>query len=101
MDINQAKNLFRNDLNSYGYVKAPMSKIDKIYNDFNSQICENCNSLEYRTYKNYAKESWHEFKCDKAVTTFNCTHINKPNAVCGGNNFGYTLFERKINETTS
>lgn len=38
MNREEAKELFRNDKNSYGGVKSPMSKVDQIYDEFESQL---------------------------------------------------------------
>jgi len=42
MNREEAKELFRKDKNAYGYANAPMTKIDEIYDDFESRTCENC-----------------------------------------------------------
>jgi len=42
MTREEAKDLFRIDIDSYGKVKSPISKVDKIYDDFESRTCENC-----------------------------------------------------------
>lgn len=38
MTREEAKNLFRNDKDSYGKPKAVMSKIDQIYDDFEKEM---------------------------------------------------------------
>jgi DNA recombination-dependent growth factor C len=34
--------MFRKDIDSYGKPKKIMSKIDKIYDDFENRTCKNC-----------------------------------------------------------
>lgn len=40
MTREKAKDLFREDKNSYGGVKSPMSKVDQIYDEFEKELKE-------------------------------------------------------------
>ena len=42
MTREEAKEIFRNDKDSYGKPKAVMTKINKIYDDFENRTCATC-----------------------------------------------------------
>jgi len=57
MNREQAKDLFRFDRDAYGKPKRIMHKIDKIYDDFESRTCENCEWYKKR-------KGWQLFSCE-------------------------------------
>ena len=67
MTREEAKEMFRQDRDSYGKVKKPMTKVDEIYNDFESRTCENCMGY-YHKLKVYGG-------CDKGVSEINIDGI--------------------------
>ena len=46
MTREEAKQLFRDDKNSYGQTRAPMTKLDAIFDSIESQHCSNCVHLQ-------------------------------------------------------
>ena len=42
MTREEAKTMFRIDIDSYGKPKAVMSKVNRIYDEFESRTCESC-----------------------------------------------------------
>ena len=42
MTREEAKELFRQDRDAYGKPRKIMTKIDKIYDDFENRVCRNC-----------------------------------------------------------
>lgn len=53
MNREQAKKMFREDKDSYGKPKAVMSKIDKIYDEFETQIEYSIIPISYKKYDDY------------------------------------------------
>lgn len=50
MTYEEARDLFRNDRNSFGQTRAPMRKIKEIYASLETQICDNCMHLDVSGY---------------------------------------------------
>lgn len=50
MTREEAKELFRDDVDSYGKPKKIMTKIDNIHDYFESRACENCKFLNVGPY---------------------------------------------------
>jgi len=81
MNREDAKDLFRLDRDSYGKVRTPITKVDKIYDEFESRICENCK----------------HYNCgcsiqDSLISVSLEKNLGMPNL----NNFGCNKFEREI-----
>lgn len=70
MKYKEARDLFRNDRNSFGQTRAPMTKLKQIYESINSQVCGNCKFYnEWGICDNnnsavFEKETWDNYGCN-------------------------------------
>lgn len=82
MTRDKAKKMFREDVDAYGKPKKIMTKIDKIFDYFESMICKNCKHYTYMSINN----------------SFICSNLENQSVKFVDGDFGCNMFERSEND---
>lgn len=69
MTREEAKELFRKDVDSYNCPRKVIHKLDQIYDSFESKVCSTC--MEFDDPCSIALETFYEYRAD--TTNFGCS----------------------------